>query len=115
MEVLWAVAGRCKEFVLEANFRPRSAYERQRLYGLAGRFVEVFCDCPPVVAASRFEDRASSPGHHSAHVGRQMSVADLGEFDVPLAMGPVIRVDTTRPVDIPAMAQRIGLTFAESE
>ena len=33
--------------VIEANFRPQSDYERQRLGALRARIVEVYCDCPP--------------------------------------------------------------------
>ena len=54
METLWALAARCPQVVLEANFRPRSDYERARLSGLNGRVVEVHCACPVSEAIRRF-------------------------------------------------------------
>ena len=41
MEVLWTLAGQCPQVVLEANFRPRSDYERRQVDRLGGRVVEV--------------------------------------------------------------------------
>jgi hypothetical protein len=41
MELLWALAADAPAVVIEANFRPRSDYERAKLSGLAARPVEV--------------------------------------------------------------------------
>ena len=68
MGVLWALAARCPRVVLEANFRPRSEYERQRLAGLHAEIVEVYCRCSVEEAARRFEQRAASGLQHAAHV-----------------------------------------------
>jgi predicted kinase len=46
MELLWALAADAPAVVIEANFRPRSEYERAKLSGLAARPVEVHCACP---------------------------------------------------------------------
>jgi predicted kinase len=46
MELLWALAADAPAAVIEANFRPRSEYERAKLSGLAARPVEVHCACP---------------------------------------------------------------------
>jgi predicted kinase len=66
---------------------------------------EVWCEVPLAVARRRYEERAAS--RHAIHV-----VHDMWEFWArmaePLALGPVHRVDTTRPVDIPALAALIG-------
>jgi predicted kinase len=53
MELLWTLAARAPEVVIEANFRPYSEYERGRLVGLGGLPVEVYCACPPEVASAR--------------------------------------------------------------
>ena len=34
MEVLWSLAPGCTQVILEANFRPRSGYERERIAAL---------------------------------------------------------------------------------
>jgi len=107
MEVLWAVAARCDRVVLEANFRPRSHYERGKLAGLDACVVEVYCSCAAEIAACRYAARASSDAHHAAHVGRTVTPEALAEFDRPVALGPVIRVDTTAPVDIHTLASDV--------
>jgi hypothetical protein len=112
MEVLWAIAERAERFVLEANFRPHSAYELQRLERLGGRSVEVYCECPPEIAVSRYAARAASPGHHDAHVGRTLSLADVHEFDRPLSRGSVVRVDTTATVDLADVVTRVKAALA---
>jgi hypothetical protein len=38
------------------------------------------------------------------HVVTELSPEMLAEFDGPIGRGPVIEVDTTRPVDIPGLA-----------
>ena len=71
--------------------------------------VEVFCDCPPRTAAERFHARVRHPGHRDSH----QSLADsLGRFTqlastLPLNLGPVVRVDTTQDVDVPAVAAAV--------
>ncbi len=47
MELLWSIAPTCPRVILEANFRPKSDYERQRIGVLQGRKLEVFCHCTP--------------------------------------------------------------------
>ncbi len=41
MDLLWALAARAGDVVIEANFRPHSDYERDKLLGLYGPVVEV--------------------------------------------------------------------------
>jgi predicted kinase len=106
MELLWTLATRCPYVVLEANFRPHSDYQRGRLRQLPGRLVEVYCDCPPATCARRYARRAAA-GAHATHVIRELSPEQLAEFDGPVAVGPVIRVDTTTPVDVPAVAAAV--------
>jgi hypothetical protein len=107
MELIWALAGVFPAAVLEANFRPDSDYERQRLAALPAPLVEVYCRCPLALAATRYNRRFSAPGHHPAHVLAQVDVEMLREFDRPMALGPVIEVDTTAPVDVAALADRV--------
>src|SRR5690242_10144177 len=43
MELLFALAARAGDMVIEANFHPHSEYELNKLRGLGGRVVEVHC------------------------------------------------------------------------
>jgi predicted kinase len=72
----------------------------------AGTVVEVYCDCPPALAAQRFVERTRHPGH----VDGDRTAEDLrAQFEPLAALGPwqlgaLVRVDTTRPVDAAALA-----------
>jgi predicted kinase len=110
MEVLWALAADAAAVVLEANFRPRHAYERDRILALSARLVEVNCVCPPEVAARRYAERAAS--RHPVHVVTSLTAQMLAEFDQPIGIGEVITVDTARPVDVPVLAARVLAALA---
>ena len=107
MELIWALAGVFPAAVLEANFRPDSDYERQRLAALPAPLVEVYCRCPLDLAATRYNRRFSAPGHHPSHTLAEIDVQMLREFDHPVALGPVIEADTTAPVDIAVLAAQV--------
>lgn len=111
METLWALAARCPRVVLEANFRPKSDYERARLTGLKGQVVEVHCLCPTSEAIRRFKARGAA-GVHPAHPWRLMDDRTFAEFDRPMGVGEVITVDTTRPIDIEGLAAEVARRFA---
>jgi hypothetical protein len=70
---------------------------------------EVWCEVPLAVARSRFAARQA--GRHVVHA--DSSGVDDGDWEVwarqaePLGLGPVHRVDTGRPVDVPALAAAI--------
>ncbi|GLW71904.1 hypothetical protein Kpho02_42030 [Kitasatospora phosalacinea] len=67
---------------------------------------EVWCDVPPALARRRFEQRLAR--RHPVHPERPGEPD--GRWKVwareagPLALGPVHRVDTSGPVDVPALA-----------
>lgn len=111
METLWALAARCPQVVLEANFRPRSDYEQARLAGLKGQVVEVHCQCPTSEAMRRFKARGAA-GVHPAHPWRLMDDRTFAEFDRPMGVGALITVDTTRPTDIDGLAAEVVRRFA---
>ncbi len=111
MELLWALAADAPAVVLEANFRPYSAYERGRISALCARPVEVNCVCAPELAARRYAERAAAS--HPVHVVTTLSPAFLAEFDRPVGIGDVITVDTTDPVDVAALAGRIRACWRE--
>jgi hypothetical protein len=98
--------------VLEANFRPRSEYERRRISALGGRLVEVHCDCPLEVAARRCADRAASC--HPVHVVTTLSADFMSEFEQPVGLGELIMVDTMVRVDVLRLASEVRKRLASS-
>jgi hypothetical protein len=103
MELLWTLAARSADVLIEANFRPGSDYERARLTALGGCPVEVHCVCPAELAVTRYNTRARHRVHHLAHA----SVQALAEWDRPVGIGTLIAVDTTAPVDVNAIAAQV--------
>ena len=94
--------------VLEANFF-RGLSERD-FDGLPPhRLVQVHCSAPAEVVLERYEQRA---GRHPGHLDdrrRDEVLARLhdGTHDPLDLPGSVVRVDTTSPVDVAALADRI--------
>lgn len=67
--------------------------------------VEVFCRCDPDVAFERFRRRDRHPGHADEELSAEVHRASFLGKKLPLGtLGPVVDVDTERPVDIPAVA-----------
>lgn len=98
--------------VLDANWRPEA--DCPRLGRLALPLVQVFCDVPPAIAQQRLLDRVASGQRHRVHrdamdpdVLRHM-VRDAAEPGTPLPLrAPVVRVDTSRAVDVMSLAARV--------
>ena len=107
MDSLWSLAPYCPQVILEANFRPKDPRERERFIALEGRKLEVYCHCSPEEAARRFRERATTARHHPAHSMKTLSAELLEEFDRPVALSPVIDVDTESPVNPLDVIERI--------
>jgi predicted kinase len=105
MEVLWALAADAPAVVLEANFRPRHVYVRDQILALSARPVEVNCVCPAELAARRYAERAATS--HPVHVVTSLTPEVLAEYDRPVGIGEVVTVDTTRPIDVTELADRV--------
>ncbi len=108
MELLWALAADAPAAVLDANFWPDDPRNRQRLAALATRPVEVFCNCPAQEYRRRYAERSSS--RHVVHVDSHHPHLPDEAFTRsgrPIGYGVVLAVDTTRPVDIPALARDV--------
>ncbi|WP_392667321.1 AAA family ATPase [Streptomyces sp. LN785] len=77
---------------------------------------EVWCAVPLEVARRRYVARAAS--RHPVHLDDQLESDARWEMwsreAQPLGLGPVIHVDTTRPVDIPLLAKQISEAAAPS-
>jgi hypothetical protein len=96
MELLWTLAEQPGPVLLEANFRPRSDYERGRLLGLDRPLVEVHCSCPPELAARRYDERSSGGTRRlDVHPPTTLSPEALAEFDGPVGIGTIVTVDTS--------------------
>ena len=81
---------------------PDLAWSR-RLTALGGRPVEVHCACPPEIAMARYNTRVT----HPVHVITALPLAAMAEYDRPVGIGDLVAVDTTVPVDVPAVAARV--------
>jgi predicted kinase len=101
MELLWALAADAPAVLIEANFRPRSDYQRAKLASLAACPVEVYCACPPDLAMRRYNARAT----HPVHVVTTLTLEGMAEYDRPVGIGSLITVDTTVAVDAKAVAE----------
>jgi predicted kinase len=111
MELIWALASVTPAAVLEANFRPKSDYERGRIAALAAPTVEVYCRCPPELAAARYAARHA--GRHPTHVSGKVTPEQLAEFDRPIGLGQVIEVDTTAGIDLEVLARAVQAALLE--
>lgn len=100
--VLWTLAARAGDMVIEANFHPDNDYALGQLRGLGGRTVEVHCACPAEVAHARYNARS----RHEVHLGT-LPLAAMDKYDRPVGIGPLITVDTTGPVDVAAVAAEV--------
>lgn len=122
MELLWALAADAPAAVLEANFWPNHPLHAAHVRQLGAATTEVHCSCPLVECRRRYAERAAS--RHPAHgdmtdlgiAGRGSAESSAVTADFaglfarsarPLGLGPVITVDTTRPVDIATLADEV--------
>lgn len=95
------VARGCPGAVIDSTWYPYSA---PLVRALAGPFVEVRCRAPLEVVRERYRRRARD----ERHLDDLRDEAELwGEEVAPLGVGPLIEVDTTTDVDIPALAAAV--------
>ena len=111
MELLWAIAALSPQVMIEANFRPYSDYERDKLTALGGLQVEVHCACPPDLAIARYSARP----RHPVHVQTTLTPDDIAQYDRPVGIGTLVTVDTTTPVDVPALAAQLRFLLLSSD
>lgn len=91
--------------VLEANFiRGGEA----RLAALPARFVQVHCSAPVEVLLERYSSRERHPGHvDGERIGALREALESGRHEPLDLPGETIRIDTSGPVDLTALVQRI--------
>ena len=96
------VAARCPGAVLDSTWLD---YTRPLVAALPGRPVEVRTALPREQARERYHARA---GRHAGHLDGERTEDELwGRTVEPLGVGPLVEVDTSGPVDVPALAARI--------
>lgn len=100
---LLRVASRCPGAVLDSTWFD---YTRPLVAALPGRVVEVRTTLPRELARERYLARAA--GRHAGHLDLERTEDELwGRPVAPLGAGPVIEVDTSGPIDVPALATRL--------
>lgn len=109
-QLLFALAARAGDMVIEANFHSQAADELDKLRRLGARLVEVNCACPTELAQARYNARI----RHQAH-SVTLPLSAWGKYDGPVGVGPLITVDTTKPVDIAAVAVEVRRLHASRD
>lgn len=110
MQACWVLAGAVPGFVVVDSwwFRPRDLEHARAGLRAAGALgaVEVWCEVPVELARERYQARRRHPVHRD---DRPMEAewADWAAGAEPLALTPVLRVDTSVPVDARALAARL--------
>lgn len=112
MDAAWSLAADAPGTVVLESwwFRPRDLAYAEAGWRRCGRpdLVEVWCDVPPEVALARFGARVRSGMYEDAD---RLTTwwDDWAAGAVPLAIGDVIRVDTSTEVDIAALTRALSL------
>lgn len=98
------------DVIFEAHFHRGIA--EATLEATGHDLVQVYCSCPPEVAWERYQRRRDEPtrhpGHHPEHQDEMATAEWRDQPPEPLDLdGPLIVVDTTRPVDIAALTSQV--------
>ncbi len=111
MEAAWSLVGRASGAVLLESwwFRPRDLELTEAAWHRCGdpAVVEVWCDVPAETARARYAARVRHPMHDDArHLATSWD--DWAARATPLAIGDVVRVDTSTGVDTEALARTLA-------
>lgn len=106
-EVLYAVLAEIPSFVVETAWSPPA---RGKFLALGRNYFEIYCECPAEVLAERLRTRVSDDRHpiHRDVIRPELieEISDDPEAWPPLELGgPILRVDTSLPVDVDALAE----------
>ena len=110
METVWNLSAEVSGMVVVDSWwlRPRDLEQARAGLGRSGAkaTVEVWCDVPAELARARYVARR----RHAVHTDAEKLATEWAGWAraaEPLALGPVIRVDTAATVDIRALGDRI--------
>ncbi len=109
--VMYSLAAKCPQVILEAHFQPGVA--EPELMALNRRIVQVYCRCPVDLAVERYRSRIEDPDRHAGHLAEHQSEQVIERWtkdpptplDLPTAL--LVEVDTSNPVDIESIAESI--------
>jgi len=92
--------------IVEANF---FRYQKENFASLpAHRLVQIHCHAPVDVLTERYGSRSRHPGHHDAEKIKELPARlASGAHDALDLPGDLIELDTTRPLDLEALAERL--------
>ena len=99
--LLWTLAARAGDMVIEANFHPDNIGSGPAARPGRPRWSRCTARAPP-----RSPAPATTPGRGTRSTGDAAAVLD-GKYDRPVGVGPLITVDTTGPVDVAAVAAEV--------
>jgi predicted kinase len=103
-------AGTGASLVLEGNFVRGSELEAQ-LAALPTRIVQVHCSAPLELLLERYASRGRHPGHlDNERIDALREAVESRKHDPLELPGETIRIDTSGPVDLAALAVRIAQT-----
>lgn len=101
--VVLRVARGCRAAVIDSTW---FEYTRPLVAELSGPVVEVRCEAPLTIVRERYERRCRD----RRHLDRMRSERELwGEPVRPLGVGPLVRIDTSGPVDVAATVRTARL------
>jgi predicted kinase len=110
MDTVWTVAAAISGMVVVDSWWSRHRDLEHARAGLARSgakaHVEIWCDVPAELARARYVARK----RHTVHSDAEKLATEWAGWAAtaePLALGPVIRVDTARTVDIPALGEEV--------
>jgi predicted kinase len=99
-----AIARTSPGAVLDSTFYP---YTVSHLQELPGQLIEIRCTCPRELVEARYRARSASRSAGYFDAERPSEELWNEHHLAPLGLGPLIEVDTSTPVDIPALLHRL--------
>jgi predicted kinase len=92
--------------IVEANFFREQAGEFASLP--EHRLVQLHCEAPLALLLKRYEERSRHAGHHDAEKIKELPArSESGTHDALKLAGGLIELDTSEPVDLDALADRV--------
>lgn len=102
-----ACLGSSASVVVEANFFRDQVAEFNALP--AHRVVQLHCQAPLAILVERYANRSRHAGHHDAEKIRELPARfESGVHDALELPGHLIELDTTEPVDLDALANKLS-------
>lgn len=92
--------------IVEANFFRDQEAEFAALP--AHRLVQLHCEAPLAILCERYANRSRHAGHHDAEKIKELPARfESGAHDALNLAGDLVDLDTTQPVDLDALADKI--------